>query len=472
MYEDAAVTFADFLHAQKTANGRKLILLDRNTDKDLAIVSCMKGLTKDMQLAALKGVVFDKESKELVAAAFPPTKECSQRDFMAHEQHLDFAFKVYTAYEGVLLKVFHHNGSWRMTTHKNADAFLRANWADKKRQFGQTLAQRLMMLAGNSDEIVADPAQCKAWCARHFDADLAKDVVYYWLLRHTNEERIVCRGLALDDPNAIVSVGLRQRADGNAFEWYPQVSVAGISLYRPEQLCCNSFKALDACLERQDWQREAGVICIDTANSVGNFKVLSDEYCLRSAVRDNTADLKLAYLKVRGKVDRRQLFLSLYHEQRMEFDAMEAQIYDLGKRILNDWIKRNYPVPADGGCCQQRQRANEPVFQITPCGHFVHAGCIRDNVCHICRHGRKIDTKTRVDFPRGEMVRERRNLLAKLAQHFHSYNLTAINGDNISLFMSQAQYAAVVHACLPVGDNFDVDKLGVQTSPSPSYRRA
>lgn len=444
-----SVTFQDFLQVQKTAKGSELVKNDRH---DQLIIVAFKNHIKDTCIGALKGAVFDKTTKALIAPSFPSTLECLQRDFFTRQETQDFNFTVYPAFEGVLLKVFHHQDTWHMVTQKNPDAFLRANWADKTHQFGQTLGHRLRILAKVDEGLFLNAEECKVWCMDEFDKSLDKTLIYYWLLRHTDLERVVSQGLPLEDAQAILSVGQRDVKKNFAFEWYPKVKIAGVSLHVPDQIVCKSHTHLETLLDKVDVRHQAGFLCVNQVSG-DHYKVLSTSYGEKCALRDNTADIELAYLKVRGNIEHRQAFLTLYPEIHVQCDRMERKLHVLGHRIL-EWIRQNSPVPASKECCNLPQR-DEPVFDLTPCRHLVHKHCIVDNMCHICRamgKRRTIDTQTEVKFPGGEPHRQKRELIGKVQQHFRSYALANINRDNIFLFLTHSHHANIIYQCLPLVD--------------------
>lgn len=125
-------------------------------------------------------------------------------------QGLDFDIvtksRFFEANEGTVIRVFNANGNWYTITNKKLDAFC-SKWAAKTKTFGCHLAKSIFVLL-NSDHNGDTPdfddvTVAKEYVNRIWSDSLDPTKRYFFLLKSSNEERIVC-----DADAEILNIGI------------------------------------------------------------------------------------------------------------------------------------------------------------------------------------------------------------------------------------------------------------------------
>jgi hypothetical protein len=176
----------------------KIRLVETDEEKGLDLFCYMRCNDDDPKIVKeCRGVVF--HGDEIVIQSFSYTPEFTERDGDKIEELLKDNFNNYIffdSHEGALLRVFHFEKKWFVSTHRRLDAF-HSKWASKK-SFGTMFVDALeceVVLNKTFAKFVEPDEDCKIEedILSRFCAKLNPEKQYMFLVRNTVENRIVCR---------------------------------------------------------------------------------------------------------------------------------------------------------------------------------------------------------------------------------------------------------------------------------------
>jgi hypothetical protein len=251
-------------------------------------------------------------------------------------------YRVYESHEGTLIRVFSINGKWYVSTNRKLDAS-NSKWASKHETFGQyfTLAIRELIQDYDDDDCGDDDGKTykekilrlnqknKDFLKKVFDRNLSHENKYMFLLKPSQEERVVCRA---EKVPTIYHVGTFDSEDK---ELDDELLVEGKPVHRPKRVFFNSLQCLRTAMDELDIYSLQGFLIIDRAVSK-TYKILHDDYKKKFDLRGNVPSLRFRYLQLRRyslKEDRAMQedladFVALYHFEADETD-IENEIFEL-----------------------------------------------------------------------------------------------------------------------------------------------
>lgn len=228
--------------------------------------------------------------------------------------------KIYNAYEGTLLRLFHFNDKWYITTSKRLDAF-KSRWGGKQ-TYGQILCDALRdenrdfarQNGLNSETSTNDDV------LRALFTKLNPRKTYTFLVLSTDENRLVCEG-----------------ADPTVLHIDPY-SDEDLGIVKPTPLNFNNADELLTYVDSIVPLYNQGVMIFAPSNR--HYKVLNKKYYELFQLRNNEPSVKYRYLHIRTDTEALQKYVELYPEHKRHFDLYEKVISDIGKRILRSYINR------------------------------------------------------------------------------------------------------------------------------------
>lgn len=270
--------------------------------------------------------------------------------------------KISDAHEGTLIRVFHIDGEWYVSTNRKLDAS-NSKWASKWQTFGQSFTQAIKEFV---DEKYEPPAEAKAeakaeaeakavpinlsekikrineenreFLSSVFDRNFSKNYKYLFILKPTVEERIVCQA---EPRPTIYHVGT---FDENDEEHFSDLMIDGNIVERPQTHEFSSLQELKAAMDSMNIYHHQGFFVVDEKARTA-FKIIHDRYKTLFEVRGNVASLRFRYLQLRRfgcneAVSREtfEMFLELYNFHK-EADAIEQEIYDLCQELHQKYVR-------------------------------------------------------------------------------------------------------------------------------------
>lgn len=216
--------------------------------------------------------------------------------------------------EGTTLRVFHNRGVWYTATKRKLQAF-KSSWADKTVSFGASFAQAVR----NEIDAVDDPRDDREFLEYFYENFLDKDKVYFFLLRNTAGERIVCN----PPPNTKALHICTQINGVNDFKVHLNTDIGP---FTHTTTVNPTYEDIEGTMAVLNFKEHQGIIV--EYNSVF-YKILLPEYAKLANIRGSTASLKMCYLKLRSSEhsEDRQIFLNLYPEFGQFVEQLETNIY-------------------------------------------------------------------------------------------------------------------------------------------------
>nr|QXT57814.1 immediate early protein ICP-46/RNA ligase [Rhinella marina erythrocytic-like virus] len=218
------------------------------------------------------------------------------------------------AEEGTTIRVFYNREKWYTSTKRKLQAF-KSRWADKTCTFGATFAQAVRNELGELDDERPDQEFLEAFYEQYLD----KDKIYFFVLRNTEGERIVC-----DPPENAKALHICTQKNGvNDFKHRICINIGP---FTHTTTIKNNYTDIKCVLDEIDYHTHQGVIV--EQNGVF-YKLLVPEYAKLAAIRGSTASLKMCYLKLRNPefFKERHLFLKLYPSFASQVEQLETDIY-------------------------------------------------------------------------------------------------------------------------------------------------
>ena len=117
---------------------------------------------------------------ELICPSFGHTEEILSSDIERLQELKPDNYKWFYSSEGTLCRIFCHEDTWYISTHKKLSAFA-SRWSCKH-SFGELFVNSLKNLYPEAPENVFE------W----FCSSLKKNEIYYFLLRCNSQNRIIC----------------------------------------------------------------------------------------------------------------------------------------------------------------------------------------------------------------------------------------------------------------------------------------
>jgi hypothetical protein len=243
-------------------------------------------------------------------------------------------WRVYDCIEGTLIRVFYFGDKWYTATNKRLNAF-HSRWASRKATFGETFAYHLRKLVNESVEQSESDVE---FLTAFYDAHLDKDKRYYFMMRSSAEERIVCdTGI---DPGVLF---IGSTLSGCVFNFDDEIALNAETKFPKNKQLVGYSTAEDLAnyvYERIDYRTSQGVIlfrCVQ--DDLEAIKIVSKEYADRFAIRNNVPSLKFRYLELRCYPRALETFFELYPSMIDVSNEIEDKIYSLCKFLHALYLK-------------------------------------------------------------------------------------------------------------------------------------
>lgn len=321
------ITDLEFNRKNIDALGARIRVTDKDEPTGLELLCYVRCNPEDGDLIRrCRGVVFNKE--EIVMHAFPYTVEMSQLDTGEISSSIGDTFSkcdFYDSYEGALIRVFHFGGRWFTSTHRKLNAF-RSKWASRE-SFGTCFKRAIESEFDVNPKFAAGIADGEDPLLERFQNTLDKTKQYMFLIRHTDENRIVS---ASPERPTLYHVG--------TFVEGELIMTEDINVPYPKKNSFSSMKELQDYVGGVDIRTIQGVICFAPNNL--QYKVLHPDYIELFKARGNEPSIKFRYLQVRLNRKVTDMLYHLYPDWEGKFDEIENSLFDIAKSIYNSYVQR------------------------------------------------------------------------------------------------------------------------------------
>lgn len=321
------VTESEFNRDNIDALGNRIRITDKDEAVGLELLCYVRcGPTDSSLLRQCRGVVF--HGKEIVMHAFPYTVEYTESDQDQMKENIEPVFdkcSFYDSYEGALIRVFYFSGRWYTSTHRKLNAF-RSKWSSRE-SFGTCFKRALESeVKTNSKLSEAIPAGDEGLLER-FQSTLDKTKQYMFLVRHTEDNRIVS---SAPETPTLYHVGTFINGELSLDD--------NINISYPRKHSFKDMQELIDYVREVDIRELQGVICFAPDNK--QYKIIHHEYQDLFRARGNEPSIKFRYLQVRMNRRYTDMLYHLYPKWESKFDEIENTIYDIARNIYTAYVQR------------------------------------------------------------------------------------------------------------------------------------
>jgi hypothetical protein len=320
-------TESEFTRAAVEGLGNRVRVTDSDEANGLELFCYVKCGPEDVGLIRqCRGVVFHEDN--IVMRAFPYTVEYAHTDDKQIDENIQSVLKdcsFYDAHEGALIRMFNFSGRWYTSTHRKLNAF-RSKWASKE-SFGTSFKRALEAEIENNKALSESIPENGEGLLERFQSILDPAKQYMFLVRHTDENRIVCA-----PPNRPTLFHVGTFVDGEL------VMTEDINVPYPKKHTFLSMDGLIDYVSKVDIRDLQGVIVFAPDNK--QYKVLHKDYQDLFRARGNEPSIKYRYLQVRMNGHMVDMLYHLYPDMVKTFDEYENTIYAIAKLIYRSYVQR------------------------------------------------------------------------------------------------------------------------------------
>lgn len=274
-----------------------------------------------------RGVIFS--GNNVILPSFPYTTEYTTTNL----PDIDFATtRLFQAYEGCIVRVFHRvspdnpEGRWFIVTNRKFDACA-SKWGSNK-SFGQAFLECLP-LNPSGEKFTLDEL-------------LDKNCSYFFMVRNTSQNRVVCDGVG-----GVLLIGRLKNGDTEF-----QFGSERAEFMSPQELKFNNVDELVAYVDSISPYKCSGVVGF---SADGIFKITNDRYAYLSSLRGNEPSVMFRYLQLRegegvvpvppvidSTVDSQVLFdfMTLYPDRMETIALYEKTLQDCARYIYSKYVER------------------------------------------------------------------------------------------------------------------------------------
>lgn len=229
-------------------------------------------------------------------------------------------YVVFPSVEGTLIRVFHHDDSWHITTNRKLDAF-KSYWSSHF-SFGQLFVNNIFSVYKENN-------------IESFYHRLDTTKVYFFLLRPTTESRIVCNVDVNKPP--LYFVGTLRKGETESLLDMSNECLKEIPQMEP----LNLKSVEEICQHVRDmnvWDYQGIILFHKTKNQ--QIKFIHSEYKKLWSVRNNNPNLFLRYFEIRQDPNMLETFFKVYPKFIVIADKFEAQIFEVSKYLHQAYVDR------------------------------------------------------------------------------------------------------------------------------------
>lgn len=318
----------EFTRAAVEGLGNRVRVTDQDEETGLELFCYVRcGPDDDSLIRQCRGVVFHKDN--IVMRAFPYTVEYDHTDEKSIEENIQSVFKdctFYDAHEGALIRMFNFSGRWYTSTHRKLNAF-RSKWSSNE-SFGTSFKRALEAEVDNNKELRTAIPDSGEGLLERFQSILDPTKQYMFLVRHNEENRIVC---ATPSRPTLYHVGTFVNGE--------LVMSEDIHIPYPKQHTFLSMDGLVDYVSKVDIRDIQGVIVFAPDNK--QYKVLHRDYLDLFRARGNEPSIKFRYLQVRMNNRMVDMLYHLYPEMSETFEQHENTLYAIAKIIYRSYVQRH-----------------------------------------------------------------------------------------------------------------------------------
>ena len=295
----------------------RILLIDSDDQLDLySYTKCTN--EDDEEIKKQRGLIKNKNG-EILYYSLPYTNEYTV-DTLYNDIQLN-DYDIYRSIEGTLIRVFNHNDKWYITTNRKLDAFT-SYWSSQE-SFGKIFVNALFTIYPNNINMILET----------FLNNLQKEKIYFFLLKSTNENRIVCNVT----PPYVYYIGHYKKDEQNILNYQEDELVEFPRIEKINDIT-STEELYDYVENKTNPFEYQGLIMFHKTQNT-QLKILNKEYLSYWKLRNNNPNLYVRYLELRQSEDLEK-FIQLYPKFVVISDRIENHIIEITKKIYDAYIDR------------------------------------------------------------------------------------------------------------------------------------
>lgn len=303
-----------------------------DTDGDIRLfhyVHCDDKSGDDVK--SCRGIIRDGETIVCKTFGFTPEISCSDSDLVKSHIHSFSSCKVYDAEEGATVRFWFdtNDQKWRLSTHRKIDAY-RSRWGNPNAQsFGDMFQDALQWECISGEMKDKFQGKNRSDLLTEYTSSLDQNKTYVFLVRNSNENRIVCD--AADHPQAYF-IGSFDRSTNLLLEG----NDSGFST--PQTHDFADVDALLGFVSNVDSRKKQGLIVYLPDQT--QVKIMNQTYLDFFSARGNEPSIKYRYLQIRKDQNMVSMLYTLYPEHIPTFEMYENVLTDVSRKIHRAYVSR------------------------------------------------------------------------------------------------------------------------------------
>lgn len=283
----------------------------------------------------LKGVVVDKNTNEIVCTTSIHNIEYDIQNisYVPEINEIDWSKSMVTiSHEGCFLRVFNHNGKWYISTHRKLDAN-NSRWGSKY-SFKNLFVTALEEMLGCEEEFDLE---------RDFYAKLDTNLIYTFLLRNNQNNRIVCNAPSKNE-SRIYYTGYFPK--GCNHDYIPNLSPIGLEMLDikvSQKIPVKNVTDVVHFVSNQSYKYHQGVIVFYNGGNgrpTHIFKLMCPKYLEYKEIRNNCSNLIYRYAQLRRDNVNKEKIIELFPQFSYDFFQFENTLNKIATHVSTQYINR------------------------------------------------------------------------------------------------------------------------------------
>ena len=302
-------------------------------DQDMTVaLHCLaKG---DVSTHRYRSVTVDKKTNKHILGV-PHCQELAETDTESIDKINVSNYDVYESHEGTIIRVFYMANQWYTSTSRKLDAF-ESKWASQTTTFGESFANALCTIV---NDVLWCTKEAKYFLTNFYESHLNKNMQYVFLLKPTEEERVVCKS----DGGSVLFVGILN--DENHLNMDATLTIQGQLIPKPEKRPeILSPDSLYYHLLMLDTSQLQGFLLVNKTDTLEHLKIYTSHYADLAELRSNTPSLGIRYMQLLAVENEQKLhqFKRMYSNSGAVFRTIDRHLHEAGKWLMFMFSERYY----------------------------------------------------------------------------------------------------------------------------------
>lgn len=283
------------------------------------------------EVKSYRGIIRDGDNIVCKTFGYTPEISCENIDLIKSSiQNFDQC-RVYDSEEGATVRLWFEtkSGEWVLSTHRKINAYT-SRWGNpKSKSFGEMFLDALYWEC-TQGKMISLYKNDRDTLFSEYTNSLDKNKTYAFLIRNSNENRIVCSS---EDHPIAYFIGSFDRTNNHLLT---EGNDSGFPY--PQSHKFDTIESMVSYVDNIDFTQKQGLIVY--LNNQTQVKIMNKTYLDLFAARGNEPSIKYRYLQVRNDQTLVGMLYTLYPEYIPMFEMYEDKLADVAKKIHRAYITR------------------------------------------------------------------------------------------------------------------------------------